>query len=585
MAKQNRAQKERPKKVALSPALRRCKTLFDLIKRTTDEYVVLVDIEANIALLSANLVQDFDLPAEVVEDFLGLWTPLVHEDERAQLKTSLSAVMEKLNLFEHAMEYRVRDRKGNYVWLRSRGRVGSVLPDGKQPIFVSMMQRMGQRNQADDVTGLLNKYQFEHNIKMALSAYRITGVGGAVMVVGIDNFKIVNETFNRMMGDMVLRNVATTISSLLPEELTLFKLDGDEFGIIYPEADAGVITQLFSSIQKALTRPMDLDGHPYSCTVSAGTAFYPQAGKDYLVLHKHAEAAMDLAKRDGKNRNCLFSRDQYNRWVRSISMRDSLRESVERGCQHDFNLFYQPQVDAHTHELVGAEALLRWRNPKGRMVAPMEFIPLLEETKLILPVGKWVFETAARRCQKWRERVPNFRMSVNMSYEQVRDTSFRDFVPACLGRLGLPADAMILELTESKIVADWAFVNEQFDGYRAQGIRIAMDDFGTGYSSLSSLKNLSCDIVKIDREFVKSILENDFEKQLVSAVVALCHSIGIKACIEGVEDVPVYELLRDLCGADTIQGYLFGRPEPPNLFEDKFLEHYQEEPYAEREFY
>lgn len=575
----------RTPRVPLSQTLKRCKNLFDLIKRTTDEYVLIVDIETNVAMISPNLVQDFGLPAEVVEDFLGLWSPLVHPDERAQLKTSLGAVMEKLNVFEHAMEYRVRDAKGNYVWIRSRGRGGAMGPEGKYPIFVSMIQRMGQRNQADDVTGLLNKYQFEHNIKMALSAYRITGVGGAVMVVGIDNFKIVNETFNRMMGDVVLRNVANVIGALLPEELTLFKLDGDEYGIIYPEADTSIITQLFSSIQKALMRPMDLDGHPYYCTVSAGTAFYPQAGKDYLVLHKHAEAAMDLAKRDGKNRNCLFSRDQYNRWVRSISMRDNLRECVERGCQHDFNLFYQPQVDAHTHELVGAEALLRWRNPKGRMVAPMEFIPLLEETKLILPVGKWVFETAARMCQKWRARVPNFCMSVNMSYEQVRDTSFRDFVPACLGKLGLPADAMILELTESKIVADWAFVNEQFDGYRAQGIRIAMDDFGTGYSSLSSLKNLSCDIVKIDREFVKNILDNDFDKQLVASVVALCHSIGIKACIEGVEDEPVHDLLRDLCGADTIQGYLFGRPEPSNLFEDKFLEHYQEEPYAEREGY
>ncbi|MDY4416218.1 sensor domain-containing diguanylate cyclase, partial [Selenomonas sp.] len=281
----------RTPRVPLSQTLKRCKNLFDLIKRTTDEYVLIVDIETNVAMLSPNLVQDFGLPAEVVEDFLGLWSPLVHPDERAQLKTSLGAVMEKLNVFEHAMEYRVRDAKGNYVWIRSRGRVGAMGPEGKYPIFVSMIQRMGQRNQADDVTGLLNKYQFEHNIKMALSAYRITGVGGAVMVVGIDNFKIVNETFNRMMGDVVLRNVANVIGALLPEELTLFKLDGDEFGIIYPEADTTTMTTLYSGIQKALTRPIDLEGHPYFCTVSAGTAFYPQAGKDYLVLHKHAEAA------------------------------------------------------------------------------------------------------------------------------------------------------------------------------------------------------------------------------------------------------------------------------------------------------
>ena len=371
----------RQARIQVTPALRRCKYLFDLVKRTTDEYVLVIDIERNVALLSPNLVQDFGLPAEIVEDFPGLWTPLVHPEERAQFRTSINAVMDKLNIFEHAMEYRVRDRKGNYVWIRSRGRVGAINSDGSQrnyvwirsrgrvgainsdgsqPIFVSMIQRMGQRNQADDVTGLLNKYQFEHNIKVALSAYRITGVGGAVMVVGIDNFKIVNETFNRMMGDVVLRSVAQAIAELLPEELTLFKLDGDEFGIIYPEADTTTMTTLYSGIQKSLTRPIDLEGHPYFCTVSAGTAFYPQAGKDYLVLHKHAEAAMDLAKRDGKNRNCIFSRDQYNRWVRSISMRDSLRESVERGCT-DFSLFYQPQVDAHTRELIGAEALLRWR--------------------------------------------------------------------------------------------------------------------------------------------------------------------------------------------------------------------------------
>ena len=574
MSKQERA--------PLTPLLRRCKALFDLIKRTTDEYLVFVDIETRTALLSPNLVRDFGLPAEVVADFGAAWTPLVHPEERDQLAASLSAIMDRLNVFEHAMEYRVRDRSGVYVWLRSRGRVGALGKDGAEPIFVSEIRRMANRNQADDITGLLNKYQFEHSLRVALSAYRITGQGGAVLVLGIDNFKIVNETFNRMFGDRVLKLVADVILALLPEELTLYKLDGDEYGIIYPMADAETAQRLYENVQKALTQPFELEGHRIFVTLSAGTVLYPQAGKDYLVLHKHAEAAMDLAKRDGKNRNCIFSRDQYNRWVRSISMRDSLRESVERGCK-EFSLFYQPQVDAHTRELIGAEALLRWRNPKGRMVAPMEFIPLLEETKLILPVGKWIFETAARQCLEWRKRVPGFRMSINMSYEQVRDLSFRDFVPQCLGKLGLPADAITLELTESKIVADWNFVNEQFDGYRGQGIRIAMDDFGTGYSSLASLKNLSCDIVKIDREFVKNILDNDFDKQLVSAVVALCHSIGIKACIEGVEDVPVYELLRDLCGADSIQGYLFGRPEMPHIFEEKFLEHYQGEPYAERE--
>lgn len=565
MGKQGRA--------SLSPLLRRCKAMFDLIKRTTDEYLVFVDIETRTALLSPNLVRDFGLPAEVVADFGAVWTPLVHPEERDQLAASLTAIMERLNVFEHAMEYRVRDRFGGYVWLRSRGRVGALGKDGAQPIFVSEIRRMANRNQADDITGLLNKYQFEHSLRVALSAYRITGQGGAVLVLGIDNFKIVNETFNRMFGDRVLKLVADVILALLPEELTLYKLDGDEYGIIYPMADAETAQRLYENVQKALTQPFDLDGHRIFLTVSAGTVLYPQAGKDYLVLHKHAEAAMDLAKRDGKNRNCLFSKEQYNRWVRSISMRDDLRASVEEGCSA-FRLMYQPQVDARTRRLIGAEALLRWRSPRGRMVAPMEFIPLLEETKLILPVGKWLLEQAVQQARAWRALLPDFRMSVNMSYEQVRDLSFREFVPACLARYGVPPEAVTLELTESCIVADWHFVNEQFDAYRRQGIHIAMDDFGTGYSSLASLKNLSCDIVKIDRAFVENITDGGFDQQLVCAVTALCHSIGITVCIEGVEETPVYDLLRDTCDADAIQGYLFGHPESPENFAQKFITPY-----------
>ena len=558
------------KRAPLSAALRRTKVLFDLVKRTTDAYVVLVDLTSRTALLSPNLVRDFDMPAEVVADFAALWAPLVHPEERSQYEASIGAVLDGLNVFEHAMEYRVRDRRGAYLWVSARGRVGSLGREGEMPIFLSIIQRMGQRNQADDVTGLLNKYQFEHSMKVALSAYRITNQGGAVMVLGIDNFKIVNETYNRVLGDKVLREVARAIEGVLPEELTLYKLDGDEYGVIYPAAGEAEVRSLYASIQRALGQPIDLDGHPYFCTVSAGTVLYPAAGRDYLILHKHAEAAMDLAKKDGKNRNCIFSREQYNRWVRSITMRDELRKSVESGCA-DFALFYQPQVDARTRHLVGAEALLRWKNPKGRMVAPMEFIPLLEETKLILPVGQWIFETAARQCKKWREQDPDFVMSINMSYEQVRDAAFREFVPRCLEAIGLPPEAVILELTESRIVADWHFVNAQFDVYRMMGIRIAMDDFGTGYSSLAALKNLSCDIVKIDREFIRAILESSFDQQLVMSVVALCHSIDIKTCIEGVEDVPVYDFVREVCDADSIQGYLFGHPEAPENFEGKFI--------------
>jgi len=559
----------RTKRIPLSPLLKRYKYYFDLLKKTTDEYLFMVDLTTNMFLVSPNLVQDFDLPGEVVLNMDEQWYDLVHPEERAQLKAAMRSVKQTDGIYDFTAEYRVRTRKGEYIWLRARGQVGTDL-EGRPNLFVGMMSRMAKRNQADEVTGLLNKYQFEHGVKVALANYRATQEGGAIMVFGLDNFKIINETYNRALGDRVLKQVAQLVAQQLPPMLTLYKLDGDEFAIIYPGAKQEDIANIFASIQSCLARPQELDGHQYFCTASAGTVFYPQAGKDYLVLHKHAEAAMDLAKRDGKNRNCLFSKDQYNRWVRSIAMRDSIWDSVEQGCK-GFRLFFQPQVDAGSQRLIGAEALLRWQNPKGRMVAPMEFIPILEETKLIIPVGKWIFEQALLICKKWRQVVPDFRVSVNMSYEQVKDLSFKEFVGACLRQHNMPPESVILELTESKIVADWSFVNQQFDLFRQQGIAIAMDDFGTGYSSLASLKNLSCDIVKIDREFVKKILETDFDKRLVKYVVSLCHSIGIRCCIEGVEQQAEYELLTNECKADTIQGYYFGHPESVDNFELKFL--------------
>ena len=557
-------------RIPLSPCLRRFKFFFDLLKQTTDNYLFFADMQEDLVIVSPNLVQDFDLPAEVMHDFDTYWAPLVHPEERSVYLAAIRGLMKTKSIFEHNMEYRVKTRQGEYAWIRCRGRVG-MDREGNPSIFAGMMSRMAQRNQADEVTGLLNKYQFEHAVKLALGQYRATGEGGAILALGLDNFKIVNETYNRVVGDIVLKRVGELIANVLPTPLTLFKLDGDQFAVIYPGASEQDVADIFASVQSTLSRPQDINGHQYFCTASCGTVFYPTAGKDYLVLHKHAEAAMDIAKREGKNRNILFSKDQYNRWVRSISMRDSLWDSVENGCL-GFSLYYQPQISAVDQKLIGAEALLRWKNPKGRMVAPMEFIPILEETKLIIPVGKWIFEEAVKVCKRWRHIVPEFKVSVNMSYEQVKDLSFKNFVTECLLRHDMPPESVILELTESKIVADWSFVNKQFDSFRKQGIAIAMDDFGTGYSSLASLKYLSCDIVKIDREFVKKILENDFDRKLVQYVVALCHSIGIKCCIEGVEEEAEYELLTRECKADSIQGYLFGHPESVENFEEKFLQ-------------
>ena len=560
---------KRTYRMSLSPMLKRIKFYFDMLKKTTDGYLFVADLQSGAVMLSPNLVADFNLPGELITDMDKYWAPLIHPEERQGYLDNMRALIVERSVDEHDMEYRVKERKGDYCWIRCRGRI-SFDYEGKPAVFAGMMMRMGQRNQADSVTGLLNKYQFEHAVKMALANYRATGEGGALMVIGLDNFKIINETYNRFFGDQVLKQVAQQIEKILSSQFTLYKLDGDEFGLIYPNAAEEDVEKLFSSIQTCLMRPQKLEDKMYFCTISAGTVFYPQAGKDYLVLHKHAEAAMDMAKRDGKNKNCMFTKDQYNRWVRSISMRDNIKLSVEQGCE-GFSLFYQPQVSANGQQLIGAEALLRWKNPKGRMVAPMEFIPILEETKMIIPVGKWIVNEAVKTCRKWQALLPDFRISINVSYEQIKDPTFKDFVRECVDRHGVRPETVVLEPTESSIVSDWNFINQQFEFFHERGLQIAMDDFGTGYSSLASLKNLSCDIIKIDREFVKKILSNNFDRSLVKYTVILCHSAGMRVCIEGVEEQEEYDLLTTDCKVDAIQGYLFGHPESEENFEEKFL--------------
>ncbi|MBR2141624.1 GGDEF and EAL domain-containing protein, partial [Anaerovibrio sp.] len=377
--------------------LKRVSLFFKMIQRTSDDYYFATDLQENLVMVSANMVNDFDVPSECFYDMNKYWFKLIHPDDLHDYVESLQIPeSRKLNV-GHDHEYRIKNRKGDYIWVRCRGQYAFDNKTDKPFLFVGTVKKLGQRNHADELTGLLNKYQFENTVKVALNRYRADGIGGALMVFGIDNFKIVNETYNRHYGDEVLKLAARYISDVLPEGLMLYKLDGDEFAVVCPGADEAQVTTIFENVQKAFARPHNIEGKSIFCTMSAGTVMYPQSGKDYLVLHKHAEAALDLAKKDGKNKNCIFSKENYNRWKRSLTMRDDLRLSIENDFE-GFSLFFQPQVSTKNKKIIGAEALLRWRNPKGRMVSPMEFIRILEETKMIIPVGRWIFETAVQQC-------------------------------------------------------------------------------------------------------------------------------------------------------------------------------------------
>ncbi len=564
----------REKKKKLSPLLERIRFYFDVLEESSESYYFVTDYSAGVTLISKKWAKDFGLEGNESADVQTTWLSLIQPEDLARMNEQLEEMFKRGSSDVLNITYRAKDLSGEYVWLKSRGR---LLRDaaGKPYFLGGIVSRMDRLNQADKVTGLLNKVQFEMAVNRALKDHARTGIGGRIMLLGLDNFRTINESNNRSFGDAVLRATARQLTNLLPTGAMLFKLDSDEFGIILPGARTAQVSQVFGAIQTCMSRQQSLDGKPYFCTMSSGTVAYPEDGKEYYKLFKHAEAALVLAKRGGKNQNMILTHEQYSRYIRSMAMRDLLKASVENGCE-GFSLFFQPQIEARTKNLIGAEALLRWKKPDGRMVSPMEFIPILEETKMILPLGKWIVEEALKTCKKWRAIVPDFKMSINISSVQIKDMTFFPFVREAIQRIGVPPEAVTLELTESTIVSDWTFINQQFNEFRDQGVQIAMDDFGTGYSSLAYLKNLSCDIVKVDRAFVKDIIGNDFDTKLVEYTVTLCRSVGIRTCIEGVEENEVYEIVTNRCGADYIQGYLFGRPVSEQDFYDIYLKELKE---------
>ena len=533
---------------------------FDALQRTTDEYLFVVDLSNGTTLLSNNFIEEFGITDETVDDIDAFLVENIYPEDQERYMETIEKVVINQSASAYDIEFRLLNQVGDYGWTECRGYV-SKDKDGNPLIRTGIIRRMDLRRHADDVTGLLNRYSMSRALRQELSSQESHG---AVVAVGLDNFHVINETYGYHFADIALKQIAQNISNVLPPDINLYKLDGDEFAIMLPDAMPEEIEIIFASIQLCMREIRNVEDTIY-CTASAGAAFYPSDADDEISILKYAEAAMEIARQQGRDRICFFSQETYDRWRYDTSMQSLMQNCIARGCE-DFFLCFQPQVDAKNGHLIGAEALLRWRDKDGSIVAPMQFIPMLEKSRMIIPVGHWIIEQAFSVCKEWQEYMPEFQMSVNISLYQLEEHMFYPFVKDCLDRYKIRPETITFELTESQSVSDWEFVNRQFNQFHKLGIKIAMDDFGTGYSSLGFLKDFSCNLIKIDRVFVKDILFNEFDRNLVKYTIVLCHSIGMEVCIEGVEEEEAYIFLRDECDADIIQGFYFGRPERKQVF-------------------
>lgn len=413
----------------------------------------------------------------------------------------------------------------------------------------------------DGLTGLPNRVLAADRLSAALVRARRHQHTTSLLFIDLDQFKLVNDTLGHAAGDQLLIHVASRLVTCVRESDTVARLGGDEFVIVLAEIDdPGHPDVVARRILEALKDPIRLCGREIFVTASLGIASSPADGEDPETLFRNADAAMYQAKEAGRNQYRFFSPKLNLQAAQRLEMESDLRRALERD---ELVLYYQPLVDATTEAIVGVEALLRWHRPGVGLVAPAEFVPLAEETGLIIPIGQWVLENACRTVMAWQNRTGiRLRASVNVSYRQIKAADIVEVVRGALEKSGLPPDCLELEITERLLLEDLDATSVVLNHLAGMGVRLAVDDFGTGYSALSYLKDFRFDTLKIAHTFMSGVPGDTRHASLVEAIVKMAHALDLEVIGEGVESEEQKHFLR-LHGCDLLQGFLFSRPVPP----------------------
>lgn len=412
----------------------------------------------------------------------------------------------------------------------------------------------------DALTGLPNRLLFKERLDLALSQGARDGELVAVIFLDLDRFKTINDTLGHSLGDNLLQAVAERLSRELCDGETITRLGGDEFVLLIPRlTDTSEVGGIAQRILDLFSSPWLIGGHELHVTCSVGVSLYPFDGQDSETLMKNADTAMYRAKEHGRNNAQMYTAAMNAQALELLAMETSLRRALER---EEFIVYYQPQVDLNSGEVVGMEALVRWRHPVRGIVAPGEFIPLAERTGLIIPIGEWVLRTACEQNKAWQQQgLPPLRVAVNLSARQFQQPHLVQTIARILAETELDPHYLELEITESVAMQNAAFTVAVLKELRDMGIHISLDDFGTAYSSLDYLRRFPMHSLKIDRSFIKDLAVNANDAAIATAVIALAHSMNLHVTAEGVEtDANLSFLQSRQC--DRMQGYLFSPPLP-----------------------
>ena len=564
--------------------------IVELFNPCMDDYLYVFDLQKDCYKISKHATERFLLPGDNFDDAAKAHHTFVYSEDQSRLDDEFRRIMSGEIVF-HNMHYRWLDRAGKPVWINCRGRVLNDA-EGKPHFLVGCINEIGQKQKADNVSGLLG----ESSLSAYVEQFEDGLPDGFFLRIGIDDFRDINGDFGMEYGDYILKSTADCIAENIKPSQRLYRILADEFMVVdFSGGDMEAATELYKNIRKSLDTFIEENGYKSVFTISAGAVDTAKTSGTYENIMKLSEYALNTAKDQGKNRCYIYMQEDYDVFLRKKQITRQLHHAVNHGFE-GFETYYQPIVDTKTRRLVGAEALMRFSMPERcedgetkkeavcvgedghdadekvhwERISPVEFIPLLEETGLIIPAGKWMLHQAISTCSRWQKYIPNFRININLSYVQVMKSRVLTEILTALRLYGLEPSAVGIELTESGYLDTNTHFQKLWDGLKKNGVLVILDDFGTGYSNLHCLGDLRPNYIKIDRSFTLKALNNQYEHDLMTQIITMTHKLDLTICVEGIETEDEFAKISEL-DPDYIQGFLFGKPQPAEEFYENLI--------------
>ncbi len=534
-----------------------------------NDFLFVYDVADDFYQISPRAVERFRLPGARFHGLARLCPGFVHPDDVGMLQEDLALIASGQKDY-HNLEYRWIGRDGSPIWINCKGQLLQD-PEGGSKIMLGCINEIGNNQKADNVSGLLGESALHDQFMQLLPSLE----DATFLRIGIDDFKVLNERHGTKYGDYILREIASRIQHCAGPSQFVYRVVSDEFMVLdLSGADFQAINLLYHRIRSSVDELVAKEEYRALYTISGGMVSLKDVDTSEQDYNRYSEAlrlsefALAEAKLRGKNQLYYFQPEDYAAFLRRRYILSNLRKSMSDNFQ-GFDLHFQPIVMADGEFLYAAEALLRYRTPSGEIITPKEFIPILETSGLIIPVGKWIVRNALEMCRRCREFYPEFMISINFSYIQLLKSPVYENLMDALAQANLPPSSLIVELTESGHLESSAAIQNVWKKLRTAGIHIALDDFGTGYSNLINIGNLKPDIVKVDRSFTVKALQHEYEYELLTHIIRMVHSIGLNLVIEGIEN---REELRQITAMnpDYIQGFYYSKPCPRDEFLDKY---------------